>query len=162
MIPNGIVVAFDARVRFEPETRRKADVESGCGKGMLVIPLDEEERPGWIVDGQQRAAAIRDARVDQFPIFVNALHHRGGRRAAGAVHPRQLDQAAAEGPDPRIAARDGGATAARAAQAATASAADGAAQLRPRLAAAGPDPDSHFGERNDQGQLDQQYVTERM
>ena len=38
-----------------------------------MIPLDEEERPGWIVDGQQRAAAIRDARVDAFPIFVNAF-----------------------------------------------------------------------------------------
>src|SRR5256885_8028317 len=36
-------------------------------------PLDEEERPGWIVDGQQRAAAIRDARVTRFPIFVNAF-----------------------------------------------------------------------------------------
>src|SRR5256885_14896797 len=36
-------------------------------------PLDEEDRPGWIVDGQQRAAAIRDARVERFPIFVNAF-----------------------------------------------------------------------------------------
>jgi DGQHR domain-containing protein len=72
MIPNGIVVAFDARVRFEPETRRKSP-GSGCQSGTLVIPLDEETRPGWIVDGQQRAAAIRDARVEQFPIFVNAF-----------------------------------------------------------------------------------------
>ena len=72
MIPNGIVVAFDSRVRFEPDARRKTR-ESGCQSGTLVIPLDEEERPGWIVDGQQRAAAIRDARVERFPIFVNAF-----------------------------------------------------------------------------------------
>ena len=32
----------------------------------LVIPLDEEDRPGWIVDGQQRAAAIRDAGSRRF------------------------------------------------------------------------------------------------
>jgi DGQHR domain-containing protein len=71
MIPNGIVVAFDSRVRFEADSRKSAD--SSCQTGSLVIPLDQEERPGWIVDGQQRAAAIRDARVGQFPIFVNAF-----------------------------------------------------------------------------------------
>jgi DGQHR domain-containing protein len=72
MIPNGIVVAFDSRVRFETQTRHE-DADSGSQPGILVIPLDEDERPGWIVDGQQRAAAIRDARVERFPIFVNAF-----------------------------------------------------------------------------------------
>jgi DGQHR domain-containing protein len=72
MIPNGIVVAFDSRVRFETETRRRGR-GGGCQTGTLVIPLDADERPGWIVDGQQRAAAIRDAHVETFPIFVNAF-----------------------------------------------------------------------------------------
>src|SRR4051812_33910972 len=72
LIPNGIVVAFDSRVRFESDGRRKAR-HSGCQSGTLLIPLDEKERPGWIVDGQQRAAAIRDAHVERFPIFVNAF-----------------------------------------------------------------------------------------
>src|SRR4051812_1776504 len=46
MIPNGIVVAFDARVSFEPGASGK---ESGSSQsGWLVIPLDEEDRPGWI------------------------------------------------------------------------------------------------------------------
>jgi DGQHR domain-containing protein len=72
MLPNGIVVAFDARVRFEAATRRKRDA-SASRAGTLVIPLNEKDRPGWIVDGQQRAAAIRDARVEHFPIFVNAF-----------------------------------------------------------------------------------------
>jgi DGQHR domain-containing protein len=70
MIPNGIVVAFDGRARFEPNDPTDHGVSTA---GTLVIPLDEDERPGWIVDGQQRAAAIRDARVDSFPIFVNAF-----------------------------------------------------------------------------------------
>src|SRR4051812_39151316 len=42
MLPNGIVVAFDGRVQFE-----SADNDSSNGpssSGMLVIPLDEEER----------------------------------------------------------------------------------------------------------------------
>lgn len=72
MIPNGLVVAFDSRVRFEPAPDAVAD-ETGLRQGTLVIPLDEEERPGWIVDGQQRAAAIRDSRVERFPIFVSAF-----------------------------------------------------------------------------------------
>src|SRR5438093_13315040 len=40
MIPNGIVVAFDSRVRFEPQTRRKTRASSS-EIGTLVIPLDE-------------------------------------------------------------------------------------------------------------------------
>lgn len=72
IIPNGIVVAFDSRVRFEPEARHET-LDDGCSNGILVIPLDEEDRPGWIVDGQQRAAAIRDAHVERFLIFVNAF-----------------------------------------------------------------------------------------
>ncbi len=45
--------------------------------GTLVIPVDpaipEEERPGWIVDGQQRIAAIRDASIEHFPVCVVAF-----------------------------------------------------------------------------------------
>jgi DGQHR domain-containing protein len=73
MIPNGIVVAFDPRVRFEPADGNGQSVELAMRQGTLVIPLDQEERPGWIVDGQQRAAAIRDARVERFPIFISAF-----------------------------------------------------------------------------------------
>ena len=76
MIPNALVVAFDGRVRFE-----LADVQPfGPGYsrlGTLVVPvndaLPEDERPGWIVDGQQRAAALRDAQVERFPICVTAF-----------------------------------------------------------------------------------------
>jgi DGQHR domain-containing protein len=42
--------------------------------GTLVIPVDPEcpdsDKPGWIVDGQQRSAALRDARIDSFPVCV--------------------------------------------------------------------------------------------
>ena len=45
--------------------------------GTIIIPISKEEadedKPGWIVDGQQRSAAIRDARVDSFPICITAF-----------------------------------------------------------------------------------------
>jgi DGQHR domain-containing protein len=69
MIPNAVVVAFDPRVRFEP-----ALSPAGPGyarAGVLHIPCPRgDDRPGWIVDGQQRLAAIREARVGPFPICV--------------------------------------------------------------------------------------------
>lgn len=76
MIPNAIVIAFDPRVRFEPSSTQPID--GGYSRlGTLVIPISSnaaaEERPGWIVDGQQRAAAIRDAMISKFPICVTAF-----------------------------------------------------------------------------------------
>src|SRR5262249_61629672 len=59
LLPNAVVIAFDSRVRFKP---------SGPGAGYsrpgtLCIPLrdDDTEKVGWLVDGQQRAAALRAA-----------------------------------------------------------------------------------------------------
>lgn len=75
MIPNALVIAFDKRVTFERSEpgARHGDV---C-PGTLVIPIDpdcaDEDKPGWVVDGQQRSAAIREARVKSFPICVTAF-----------------------------------------------------------------------------------------
>jgi DGQHR domain-containing protein len=75
MIPNGIVIAFDKRVLFVPHGLKSAVKYAVAGE--IVIPLDvsteADELPGWIVDGQQRTAAIRDAAVDRFPIPVTAF-----------------------------------------------------------------------------------------
>ena len=75
MIPNALVIAFDKRVTFEPDgpDGKHGDV---C-PGTLVIPIDpdcaDEDKPGWVVDGQQRCAAIREARIKSFPICVTAF-----------------------------------------------------------------------------------------
>lgn len=75
MIPNAIVIAFDDRVRFVP--LEISDDSIGVGFGHLVIPIGElttgSSKPGLIVDGQQRVAAIREARVESFPIWVTAF-----------------------------------------------------------------------------------------
>lgn len=73
MLPNAAVLAFDSRVSF---------ISSGpdgdySRLGEIVIPLVGEghdvDLPGFIVDGQQRLAAIREAEVAQFPICVTAF-----------------------------------------------------------------------------------------
>ena len=71
MLPNAIVIAFDESVRFH----RTGAANSNAQSGELEIPIPHESmpRPGWIVDGQQRSAALRDARVESFPIFVTAF-----------------------------------------------------------------------------------------
>lgn len=75
MIPNALVVAFDRRVKFEVADE-VADV-TYARPGTLIIPISDDEasgnKPGWIVDGQQRSAAIREARIESFPICVTAF-----------------------------------------------------------------------------------------
>ncbi len=76
LMPNAIVVAFDTRVRFEPNSNQNNN-HALTRFGELVIPIDpscpDEEKPGWIVDGQQRVAAVREAEVARFPMFVTAF-----------------------------------------------------------------------------------------
>jgi DGQHR domain-containing protein len=74
MIPNALVIAFDKRVAFEPAG--DTPVPAYARPGTLIIPVYEEthdDKPGWIVDGQQRSAAIREARIDTFPVCVTAF-----------------------------------------------------------------------------------------
>ncbi len=71
LMPNAIVIAFDSRVRFEPAPGVKAS--DGSAAGSIVIPasgLDSANAPGWVVDGQQRVAALRDAQLANFPVPV--------------------------------------------------------------------------------------------
>jgi len=74
MLPNAIVVAFDNSVKFHPAERKGKGDAPFSRPGFLEIPIDDEiadaDKPGWIVDGQQRAAALRDARVEGFPVCV--------------------------------------------------------------------------------------------
>jgi len=74
LLPNALVIAFDGRVTFEASESDLTGPGDYTRTGTLVIPVDdstpEESRPGWIVDGQQRTAAIREARVNSFPVCV--------------------------------------------------------------------------------------------
>jgi DGQHR domain-containing protein len=72
LMPNALVIAFDSRVRFDP-AELVADGPTAIGTVTIPLPAADAEtndRPGWVVDGQQRAAALRDARVESFPIPI--------------------------------------------------------------------------------------------
>jgi DGQHR domain-containing protein len=73
MIPNAVVIAFDSRVKFEPSSNNGNGIDYSH-TGTITIPIDSEEdskeKPGFIVDGQQRIAAIRDANINSFPLCV--------------------------------------------------------------------------------------------
>lgn len=70
MLPNAVVLAFDERVTFEAIKANVGPEYSTLGE--LVIPVDEslpdDQKPAWLVDGQQRSAAIRDADLAEFPV----------------------------------------------------------------------------------------------
>ncbi|MFD1188089.1 DGQHR domain-containing protein DpdB [Pontibacter rugosus] len=71
MLPNSIVVAFDDVVDFISLTSDNGtSVQAGILK--IPVPLDGEalKKPAWIVDGQQRTAALSEARLDNFYINV--------------------------------------------------------------------------------------------
>lgn len=75
LLPNAIVIAFDERVRFDAD-EVSGERPSFVRSGTLTIPMvagDDPDKPGFIVDGQQRAAAIRDAKIEEFPICVTAF-----------------------------------------------------------------------------------------
>lgn len=73
LMPNALVIAFDGRVSFKASGRRAAGQPSRVGELRVPLVSDDEEKPGWIVDGQQRSAALRDAQVDSFPVPVVAF-----------------------------------------------------------------------------------------
>ena len=72
MLPNAIVVAFDDSVYYEEAVGEGTDGSTG-EHGYLLIPEPDRvhgRKPGWIVDGQQRIAAIRAADIEAFPVFA--------------------------------------------------------------------------------------------
>jgi len=75
ILPNAIVLAFDGRVTFSP--LRGATLSEWGTFGILQIPLPKSPaalKAGFIVDGQQRVAAL--SRLDPkkpFPVVVTAF-----------------------------------------------------------------------------------------
>jgi DGQHR domain-containing protein len=71
ILPNAIVVAFDAVVKFIPLDKKNRDASR---IGTLRIPLvpfgSEKQMPAWIVDGQQRAAALEHLGIADFMVCV--------------------------------------------------------------------------------------------
>lgn len=74
LFPNPIIIALPSTVRFI--CSRGPNVSDGiAASGMLEIPLPctGGRKPGWIVDGQQRAYALAATKRQDFPVPVNAF-----------------------------------------------------------------------------------------
>jgi DGQHR domain-containing protein len=74
LFPNSIILAISSQVRFIRSRGPEVDDGLACA-GTLEIPLpaDGEQKPAWIVDGQQRALALSKCRRKNFPVPVNAF-----------------------------------------------------------------------------------------
>jgi DGQHR domain-containing protein len=74
LFPNPIIMALPSTVKWI--SSRGPNVSDGiCASGTIEIPLAglAGAKPGWIVDGQQRALALSRARRQGFPVPVNAF-----------------------------------------------------------------------------------------
>ena len=74
-MPNALVVAFDSRVTVQVAPRcRRASAGSACRPHRHpALSGVDNETPGWVVDGQQRAAALTRCRLNNFPVPVVAF-----------------------------------------------------------------------------------------
>lgn len=74
LFPNSIILAFTSQVRFQAATATET-TDDLTTVGMLTIPVPKEgePRPGWIVDGQQRATALMQSKRTTWPIPVSAF-----------------------------------------------------------------------------------------
>ena len=74
LFPNPIIIALPSTVRFAC-SRGPAMMTVCAVAGTLKIPLPNGDgrKPGWIVDGQQRALALARSRRQDFPVPVNAF-----------------------------------------------------------------------------------------
>lgn len=74
LFPHPLIIAFSSKVEFT--CSRGTRVHDGVSTaGMISIPLPngDGQRPGWIVDGQQRALALSRARRQDFPVPICAF-----------------------------------------------------------------------------------------
>jgi DGQHR domain-containing protein len=74
LFPNPIIIALSSGVRFTA-SRGPGNGDGVATTGTLEIPFPREDgrKPGWIVDGQQRAVALARSRRQDFPVPVNAF-----------------------------------------------------------------------------------------
>lgn len=75
ILPNAIVIAFTSNIKFEPIPGFPSSEWGTLGRLTIPIPGNaSESRVGWIVDGQQRVAALSKMdRSKHFPVVVVAF-----------------------------------------------------------------------------------------
>jgi len=74
LIPNAIILAVSSSVRFVRSRGPGGDDGVAAGGHLEIpVPTNGDQRPAFVVDGQQRMLALRQAKNRQFPIPVAAF-----------------------------------------------------------------------------------------
>lgn len=74
LFPHPLIVAFSTKVEFTSSRGTKVnDGVSTAGNILIPIPGPNDSKPGWIVDGQQRALALARAHRRDFPVPICAF-----------------------------------------------------------------------------------------
>jgi DGQHR domain-containing protein len=74
IFPNPIILALSSDARFIKSRGTKVSDGSATGGTLEIpLPLNGEKKPGWIVDGQQRAFALSQTRRRNLPVPINAF-----------------------------------------------------------------------------------------
>lgn len=74
LFPNSLIIAFTTQVSFRAlKVGDGVDGLATVGTLSITVPKDGEAKPGWIVDGQQRTAALVQSKRKGWPIPVNAF-----------------------------------------------------------------------------------------
>jgi DGQHR domain-containing protein len=74
IFPNPIIIALPPSVRFTSgRGPRYGDGNAASGKLEIPLPADGGPKPGWIVDGQQRALALARAKRQDLAVPVSAF-----------------------------------------------------------------------------------------
>ena len=73
LLPNAIVIALNSTAKFSLNKKFNAFVSSG----ILELPLNDSKKIGWMVDGQQRVAALRNIKKDNFYVSITAFKSTG-------------------------------------------------------------------------------------
>jgi DGQHR domain-containing protein len=73
IFPNPIILALSSAVRFTQSRGKVCDGFATTGILEIPLPAPDAPKPGWIVDGQQRALALAQAKHQSFPVPVNAF-----------------------------------------------------------------------------------------
>lgn len=75
LFPNSLILSLSSGARFIQVRGPRVDGESFVEAGTLEIriPRPGEERPAWIVDGQQRAMALSKCKRRDLPVPISAF-----------------------------------------------------------------------------------------
>ncbi|MDA8991822.1 tRNA-guanine transglycosylase DpdA [Akkermansiaceae bacterium] len=73
VLPNALIIAFDCKLKFHPSGEPSGETSLGY----IDIPLEDGKKSGWIVDGQQRMAALRQMSGRSITVPVTAIESSG-------------------------------------------------------------------------------------